>query len=139
MDDDAQTPTATTAPTATPTPAPTVTTLDPQVAAQLAQLKALQAQLEKSEGARVDADSAAAADGAVLFGYSFAGLMACLVWSTVALGMMRYAKINGQFLWAICGVLLFVLTYLSQNDVVLWAGGAGLIGVTLLVRRFVTF
>ncbi len=129
MDDDATLP-------STSDDAPATTTLDPQVAAQLAQLKAMQAQLEEGQQAQTQP---AAADGAVLFGYSFAGLMACLVWSTAAIGMVRYAKINGQFVWAICGVLLFVLTYVTQNDIALWAGGAGLIGLTLLVRRFVTF
>ena len=113
-------------------------------AAQVAQLKALQAQLEAAQrqGAAhegVGTGKPASLSDEVLFGYSFAGIMACLVWSTIAIGLFRYAKITSQFIWAFCAALLLVLTSVTTNDVALWAGGAGLIALTLLVKRFVSF
>jgi hypothetical protein len=126
---------------------PATPPMDPETAAQVAQLKALQAQLQAAQAAGahvgdvgdVGVGDAAGANDAVVFGYTFSGLMAGLLWSTVAIAMFRYAKINGQFLWAICGVLLFALTYMSSNAVVLWAGGAAIMALTAVVKRFVTF
>jgi hypothetical protein len=115
---------------------------DGVVDAQSARLKALQAQLEAAQtksAAGVEANAPPSISDEVLLGYSFLGLMACLVWSIVALGMLRYAKLTGEVLWAVGAVLLFVLTYVSQNDLVLWGGGAGLLALLIVVRRFVTF
>lgn len=101
------------------------------------QLQALTKQLEAAQAKQ--GQPGKAADDSVMFGLSFGALMVGLVLSTIGVGFFRYARVVGQWSFAILGAVLFVLPFVFDDAVVLAAVGAGVIAAVIVVRRFVTF
>ena len=100
------------------------------------QLQALTKQLEAAQGKQAKQD---ATDDSVMFGLSFGALMVGLVLSTIGVGFFRYARVVGEWSFAILGAALFFLPFVFDDAVVLAAVGGGVIAAVFVVRRFVTF
>ena len=61
-------------------------------------------------------------------------------WSLEVLpGYLRYAKVTSNVLYGVTGLVLMVMPYFVTSTWGLAIGGAGTIGASLLVRKYVTF
>ncbi len=106
---------------------------DPQ-AALLAELMKAQQESQQHEG-----KSAGGADDGLFAGMTAGSLLVGLVMSTVGIALLRYARVSLQWLFAIAGVLLMTVPFFITDVWLLTASGVGIVGVTLFVKRFVSF
>ena len=106
-------------------------------------LQALTSQLEAAQ-ARESAQPKGVPPGAApqdqtVFGYTPGALFLGLVISTAGIGYIRYAKVTSRLSPLVVGVALLGLAFLVKDAWILLGSSVGVVAVSLLLRRFVTY
>ena len=109
------------------------------VPTQNAPLHDLTQRLLEAQAQEVQHHKGAHDDAGVWAGLSAGSLMVGLVLSTAGIGMIRYARVTLQWMWAIVGVLLMTIPFVITNVWILTGVGVGLIGSAWVAKRFISF
>jgi hypothetical protein len=112
---------------------------DSQATQQLRDLATrMQAEQQAQTGAEPH-DGKAPVHDDTIFGFTLGALALGALMSIVGIGYLRYAKVTSNVLYGVTGVVLMVMPYFVTSTWGLAIGGAGTIGASILVRKYVTF